>query len=126
MNKGKKIRSIEIHDKLNVLLSKYERVGEFIFPIVKEMPNEWNKKNIIGAANTLVRKYLFIAVAKAGIDKHVHFHMARHSFATAMARNNSDIGIIKQALGHSKATTTEAYIKQLTDDAVNDAVRGMF
>ena len=48
---------------------------------------------------------------KAGIDKHITFHCARHSFATMMLTLGTDIYTTSKLLGHNHVATTEIYAK---------------
>lgn len=127
MNKGKKLREIEIHPKLQAIIDKYKNAGtKHLFPVVEKDFTEWTKKDVIGAANTLMNTYLKRVGIMTGIGKHIHFHMARHSFATIALQKGVGYEILKDALGHSKFTTTQGYLKSLSDDHVNDAVRKVF
>lgn len=49
------------------------------------------------------------AAIRAGIDRSVHPHMLRHSFATHLLDSGVDIRVIQTMLGHKKLETTAIY-----------------
>ena len=59
----------------------------------------------IQALDKSLRKW----VKRAGIEKRVSFHTARHSFATIGLELGSDLFTVSKLLGHSDVTTTQVY-----------------
>ena len=60
---------------------------------------------------------------RAGIEKRVHPHGLRHSFASSLADAGVNPHHIQQLLGHSNLATTSRYISTLNPKAALDAVR---
>lgn len=50
-------------------------------------------------------------VQKADIDKHITFHVARHTFATMMLNNGVDLYTVSKLVGHRDIKTTQIYAK---------------
>jgi len=57
------------------------------------------------------RNLLKLWAARAGIKKNIHFHVARHSFATISLTYGIDIYTVSKLLGHASLRYTEIYAK---------------
>lgn len=61
-------------------------------------------------------------VKRAGIDKHISWHCARHSFAVNILNNGANIKTVASLLGHSGLKHTEKYtraVDKLKEEAIS-------
>lgn len=81
------------------VLAKKLLSGNFLF-----LNNRGSKLSRMGFFKIL-RRY----VKEAQIDKSVHPHTIRHSFATHLLERGADIRVVQELLGHTKISTTQIY-----------------
>ena len=62
--------------------------------------------------------------ARAGINKNVHPHLLRHTFATDLYRDTGRIRLVQKALGHADLSTTMIYT-HVYDEEVETAMRNL-
>jgi site-specific recombinase XerD len=58
-----------------------------------------------------VNAYIKIIAEKLNIDKKLHLHLARHTFAVEFLNRGGDLFILSKLLGHSNIKTTSIYAK---------------
>ncbi len=70
-----------------------------------------------------VRRLLPRLAAKAGIDRRVHAHGLRHTYASELAREGTAINVIRDALGHTSLAVTDRYLRDVAPTHVIDTMR---
>lgn len=119
MNKGEKYISVKIHSRLQAIIDHYHD-GEFLFPYIKKLPTDIKEyQSAIDSCNVIVNRNLKIIAGLAGITSTLSFHIARHTFAFHLKTTSDNIHVIKDALGHSKSSTTEQYLQSLDDETLD-------
>lgn len=104
MGKGRKCRYSLLSEKLLKELREYfkeYRPQKWLFE--GETPGEQY------SASALV-KILKEAASRAGIKHRVHVHCRRHSFATHLLEQGTDLRTIQELLGHNDIKTTSIYL----------------
>ncbi len=100
--KGRKDRYTILSDNMTKIIRRYLsnfRPKEFLFE------GQYGGKYSSGS----VAKFWKRALAETRVKYAYPFHSLRHSFATHLLENGTDIRYIQQLLGHSSSRTTEIY-----------------
>lgn len=99
--KGKRDRFVKLPESLREELKSYCKLNsdKILFP--SNRGGKLTKKTI--------GKIVENSAKKAGIKKDVYPHLLRHSFATHLLENGTDLRIIQKLLGHSDIKTTQIY-----------------
>lgn len=67
-------------------------------------------------SNQKTNQYLKEIARHLGINKHLTFHVARHTFATLLLATTGNVEIVRKLLGHSQLAVTMQYMHTDTKD----------
>lgn len=103
MAKGRKDRITLLADSFKTILAEY---------VAQYRPATWLFEGQMPGSHITIRtiqKVFENAITHAGIQKDVSVHSLRHSFATHLLENGTDIRYIQDLLGHANTKTTMIY-----------------
>lgn len=114
--------------QLHIVQQKTQEV--ISLPLSKEALKQLPKRN--GASDTDKVFHDLISLGRtneilsrwakdAGINKHITFHVARHTHATMMITLGADLYTVSKLLGHTNIQTTQIYAK-IVDESKNRAI----
>jgi integrase len=69
------------------------------------------------------RHWMLKACEKAEIAPAISFHILRHTYASHLAMNNTELGAIRDALGHADTRMTERHYAHLSQSHLSKVIR---
>lgn len=132
MGKNNKGGSLVVPDKALKIIGQYKQYqqngNDLIFPELKacDFTDKFKTQKTIGFKTSAIDKCLRIHVApKAGIDKKLTMHIARHTFGN-ISGDKIPLQMLQKLYRHSNITTTVGYqqnfIHKEADDALNAVI----
>ena len=115
--------SIKLPDKalqiINLYKTQESQQSDYIFPFLKNDVDYSDLKfyyrttsSLTAATNNDLRDI----ATMAGITKHIHFHTARHTFATLALKKGIRVEYVSKLLGHTDIKTTQIYAKIVNEE----------
>lgn len=102
--KGNKDRQVGLNESLIKLLTEYWNEYKSVIYVLN------GQSNAAKYSERSVGEVIKQLATKAGIEnKRVYTHLMRHTSATHMVENGTDINLIQRLLGHSSPKTTAIY-----------------
>ncbi len=122
--------SIKITPPIQEILNYYKKYNKnntnYIFPILLEnklspIQIEYRKDKVLKKFNKDLKD-----IAKlCEIDAKITSYVARHSFATNLKQKGVSTDIISEAMGHQNIAITQAYLKDLENSVIDEAVEAL-
>jgi integrase/recombinase XerD len=109
--KGRKDRNAMLSPQLLELLRDWWRDGRRLGVL---LPRGWlfpGRNPVVPLSTRQLNRAVHAAAEAAGIKKRVSPHTLRHSFATHLLEQDTDIRVIQVLLGHAKLDTTALYTR---------------
>jgi len=127
IGKGKKFRRIPLHSGTLLAIKDYLKATEngidpdhSLFQTLGKHGPYQERSLTPRAVDCLIKSM----ARKALIQKRIHPHVMRHTFATTLLDNGNDLKTVQTLMGHSHIRTTERYLHS-TDDRKVEAIRSL-
>ncbi|MCO6147377.1 site-specific integrase [Flavobacterium sp. NRK1] len=117
--------TIKILEPVQEILDYYkkqQRDTNYVFPIILRDDStpiqlEYRKEKTLKRFNSDLKKIADICE----IEHKITSYVARHSFATNLKQKGVSTDVISEAMGHQNLAITQAYLKELENDVIDDA-----
>jgi integrase len=100
------VNRLKLHQSAIQIITAQHRINDKVFQLISDVKT-----------STYLKKWAI----DAGLEKNMHWHIARHTFACLSLNAGNDVYTVSKLLGHSSVKITELYVK-LIDSRKDDAV----
>lgn len=117
---------IKILPPVQEILNYYKRKRtqtDYVFPILLE--KDMTFSHLENRKFKVLKKYnkrLKEIAALCEVDKPLSSYVARHSYANSLKQKGVSTDIISESMGHQNIAVTQAYLKELDNSLIDDAM----
>ena len=128
MTKNNKRLHIKLHTRLNNIVNDYiDSDSDYLFPLKqRNFKTQKEEYLAISSRNTILNKYLKFVALRFKIDKHIHIHLARHTFADNLRKAGADPITTMNAMAHSDISTTQKYFASIDQEGLDNVVEMLY
>ncbi len=115
--------SVKLPKRALSILELYQnddaKKDDYIFPFLEKYESTLNPTDFFARTISIksnINIHLKTIAKMAGIEKHVHFHTSRHTWATRALRKGMRIEYVSKLMGHNSIRTTQIYAKIVNAD----------
>jgi integrase/recombinase XerD len=129
MGKTGHFKSIKLNSESKDIIKQYKKRGakseDFIFPILDNdidySDPKFLRKQLDTKASGINATLKKLAIS-CKLNKRLHFHSSRHSFANIARKKKADIFSISKALGHKSLKVTEMYLASFDEQSLDETM----
>lgn len=130
MGKTGHFKSIKLNTESKAIINLYKKRNskpdDFIFPLLKNDEDysdaEYLRKQL-ESKSACINGDLKKLAESAKLNKRLHFHSSRHSFANIARMKKADLYSISKALGHKSLKVTEMYMASFDEEALDETMK---
>lgn len=129
MGKTGHFKSIKLNSESLEIIKYYKKRGAkqegFLFPILDNdidySDQQFLRKQLDAKASDINYNLKKLATA-CKLNKRLHFHSSRHSFANIARKKKADLYSISKALGHKSLKVTEMYLASFDEQSLDETM----
>lgn len=112
--------NILLPSKAQAILQRYKmpdnKPSDYVFPFIRTADTGIELRKEIERRTAYINRLLKKIAAQAGIDKNIHFHTSRHTFAVRSVRRKMGLYQLSRILTHNSLKTTQIYLNIANED----------